>query len=382
MKKLLIVPVMMLLIFGLASCGSADYAQDEAYYDGSDDSSSGNVVGDTNDDVDTSTPTLLDAGDIPALADRKIIYEANVTLITDALDDFNTALETVLADYTVYIESQSVTSDTLRVTLRVLSSEYADLLVALQTEGEVVSSTQTSEDITNSYSSFEARYEALQTQHERVLAILDQATELSDVLTLTEELSDIEAELNEVGKQLETYDALVEFSTINLTVTEVDDINQILDAARIPNIYYVGHSKNSIDVKVYNYSLNDGVINLVVKDNGEVVYEESLSVNAEGYADFSITDLDSGTEYRIEATYDEDGYRTSNRDYMTVDTEHTFISQSGTVFTTSIALLGTIFEFAGYTIIALIPFAIVGGLIFVPVRYAVKKRKANKDKKE
>jgi hypothetical protein len=381
MKKILIVPIMFLMIFGLASCGSADNVQDETYYDNSDDAY-GSTVGDSTIYDDTSTPTLLDAGDIPALAERKIIYEANVTLITSGLDDFNDALELVLSDYTVYIESQSLTSDTLRVTLRVLSSEYTELLAALQTEGEVVSSIQTSEDITNSYSSFEARYEALQTQHERVLAILDQATDLSDILTLTEELSDIEAELNEVGKQLETYDALVEFSTINLTVTEVDDINQILDSARVPNISYVDHSKSSIDVKVYNYSLNDGVINLVVKDNGEVVFEESLSVNAEGYVDFSITDLDSGTEYRIEATYDEEGYRTSNRDYMTVDTEHTFISQSGTVFTTSTALLGTIFEFAGYTVIALLPFAIVGGLIFIPIRYVVKKRKTNKEKDE
>jgi hypothetical protein len=55
-------------------------------------------------------------------------------------------------------------------------------------------------------------------------------------------------------------------------------------------------------------------------------------------------------------------------------TESTFGNRFTTVFSSSLTLLVTLFEYLGLTIAALTPFAVVGAVVFLPIRFLILPR--------
>ena len=121
----------------------------------------------------------------------------------------------------------------------------------------------------------------------------------------------IETELNEIGYQLATYDALVDYSTINLVMVKTEDVIILLDRTEKPYLQVVDYDSDSISVKVFNTSENSVTMYLDVKDNGVVV--ETFEQDAYGisYLEFELTDLDPATSYTFEIYDLEDDHSVS-----------------------------------------------------------------------
>ncbi|QVK21090.1 DUF4349 domain-containing protein [Mycoplasmatota bacterium] len=133
-----------------------------------------------------------EVSDIPALENRKIIYTSNLVLESTEPDNVYTNLENRLALYDAYIEQEMITEKRFTLKIRVRSENMKDFVNDIKTDGEVVSYSKTSQDVTTKYSTFESRKEALEAEHKRIL-----------------ELIEVEADLNYIGSQLSNYDSLI-----------------------------------------------------------------------------------------------------------------------------------------------------------------------------
>ena len=71
----------------------------------------------------------------------------------------------------------------------------------------------------------EARIASLQTEYDRLLELLAQAESVDTLIMLEQRLSDVRYQLESYKSQLRTYDNLVDYSTVEISVDEVQRVS-------------------------------------------------------------------------------------------------------------------------------------------------------------
>ena len=130
----------------------------------------------------------------------KLILRADLTLETQDFDATSADLEKLTAETGGYIESSSLSGDkgsrSAYYTLRIPQEKFETFYAQLGDRAHVVYSSRSSEDITEQYTDIETRLATLQTKHERLLALLDQAGKMEDIISLETRLADCEYEID------------------------------------------------------------------------------------------------------------------------------------------------------------------------------------------
>ena len=113
--------------------------------------------------------------------------------------------------------------------------QYGDLMIRIPAEnldlflsqvGEetnVLSKSETTENVTLTYVSTQSRVLALETEQQRLLELLENAETMEDLLTIEARLTDVRWELENYASQLRVLDNQVNYSTVYLNVWEVDE---------------------------------------------------------------------------------------------------------------------------------------------------------------
>ncbi|MFK5882946.1 MAG: DUF4349 domain-containing protein [Candidatus Izemoplasma sp.] len=379
-KRILILITFLSLILIMAGCGS-DY--DDVYYE------------DSYQEVDTepvapdpvvTTPDLaggetVQTAAVPALENRKIIYIASLNMESpDPEAIYNNVIDN-LDTYTAYIESANITSLRYTIKIRVLSENFTDFVEEIKTAGDILSYTKTSEDVTNSYSTFEARKLALETQHARILELISVAVDLDDILTLEDARFEIETELNEIGESLANFDSLVDFSTITLTIYKTSETEVILPRTSEPTVSVLGSTKDSVEIEVFNHEEVAVIIYVDLLQNGEFIRQYEQAAYGDSKAVFAIGDLKSNTDYTFKVTAISSENRVSYIVSRSATTNTTFINDITNIFRSSIGVLVTVLKFLGLAFVALSPFLFIGALFYIPGRLLYKKVKPTLDDK-
>ncbi len=376
MKKiaLVIITVTVILLSGCSSSEmEADYVLNTESYRASGTDESG-TDGSIDFEDDSSGGDISDFADNPVLANRKIIYIANLAILAEDPNAVYDIILSKLAIYEAYIEEEEITETRYEITIRVLSANMIDFINDIKDNGELVSYSKTSEDITNSYSTFEARKEALETQHARILELIEIAVNLDDILTLEEERIDIESELNEIGLVLANYDSLVDYSTINLVMVKTENVVELLSRSEKPYLEVTSYDVDSISVKVFNTSENTTTLYLVVKENGELVDSYEQEAYGISYLEFDLSDLNPDTTYSFEIYSQELDHSVSLSNLSVITTNKTYLIKVADVFIISYNSLVSVVSFLGLAITALAPFLVVGGIVFFPARVLYVKK--------
>ncbi len=376
-RKIFVLFVLLTSGILLSGCAMKDEAQ---YYDGDADEYS-NV--DTTqkepapeiDEPDINGGDVVLSADIPALENRKIIYTSSLLMEDPEPSEVYADVVALLDTYSAYIESANINSERYIVKIRVLSANFTDFVEEIKTSGDLLSFTKSSQDVTNSYSTFEARKLALETQHTRILELLAEAADLNTILILEDARFEIETELNQVGNSLANYDSLVDFSTINLTIRKTNEQVVVLPRTEEPGVMLEEKGIDYINLEVHNYQDYPVVIQVDLLINGEFKQQYEKEAYADSTAVFNIAELDSNKEYTFKVTALASEHTLSKTVTRKITTEPTFINNIGNTFVNSFNLLVTFFEYSGYVVTALLPFTIVGAGVFFPVRYLIKKRR-------
>ena len=246
-KRTLLLILSVILILSVVACGSKSengmstspqpYAEKYSSYDYEmiEESAPQMAMMDTYD-----TGAFLSKANTQITDTRKIIKNVDLTLETL---EFDKAVDSIKADAVAqggYIESSYVSgrsindgygynqryaSFTIRVPANVLSN-YVD---SLSKTYNMLSINESSSDITDQYYDTESRLNSLLTQEERLLSMLEGATELQYMLEIERNLADVRYQIENYYSTLTRYDNQVSMSTVSIYLQEVVKYQEIVE---------------------------------------------------------------------------------------------------------------------------------------------------------
>lgn len=227
----------------MTGCGSSDKASNggyyaaatESYYDTSTDyvmekgeSFTGNV---------TATQ-VTEANQASQTSTRKLIRTVDLQVETKTFNDVVNSVNTKVNELGGYVESmntyngssysnyrQTRTSD---MVLRIPKDKADEFLDMVSGASNVVSRSENMKDVTLSYVDMKSHKEALQTEYDRLLVLLENAEILEDIITLENRLSDVRYQIESMESQLRSYDDKVDYTTISLTIKEVEELTPVV----------------------------------------------------------------------------------------------------------------------------------------------------------
>ena len=170
--------------------------------------------------------------------DAKVIRSAELTIQTT---EFNQSVEALAAlteeqgGYyeTAQVEGGGINSQNARrsayYVVRVPKENFVAFRDALGEVGHLYSITEDTKDVGEAYYDTEARLEALNIKRERLLALLDKAEIMEDIIALESALADVQYEIDSHTTTLRKYDSLIDFSTFRIHLNEMVKIDQGVD---------------------------------------------------------------------------------------------------------------------------------------------------------
>lgn len=226
---------------------------------GTNDSSPENPIED-NSTEDNST--VLPEND---LSHRKLIRTVDITLETKSFDTLKTELEKAVDSFGGYAEYTTLNTPSYHnasrhysLTLRIPSENLDTFLEKAGTLGTITHHTESQEDITLDYVDLTTYQSSLDIEYEKVTQLLEQATDLDQILLLESKLSDLRYERDRLESRIRTYDNLIEYSTVHMEIEEVAFEKPVKDSlgTRISTTF-----RSSMEtVKVFSLNLVVGII--------------------------------------------------------------------------------------------------------------------------
>lgn len=201
MKKRLIVLLLIVLTVLVAGCSAKNLS-----YEG--DSSSDNYNLDSNNLI------------LPEESDRKIVYTITAQIQTE---DFNESRQKIFDETLTaqgYIESSNINdtegNQNASYTLRIKTENLNAFLDKFETFGTVYSQNSYSEDITQNYIDVSAKIDAYTNEIELLEQYCETEEDPSIVFQYTQRISQLTETLSNYQMQLNVFDSMVEYSTVNI----------------------------------------------------------------------------------------------------------------------------------------------------------------------
>ena len=190
------------------------------------------------DEVPMSTQASANVPDTqnPAEQARKWIVTVKMEAETDDLDVLLAQLEGKIAALSGYVEDQQIYNGSAysgrryryaNLTVRVPADQVEAFTEHMSGISNIISKNKTMDDVTLQYVATESRMKALKAEEERLLELMAQAENMSDLLQIEARLTDVRYELESVTSQLRVYDNLVDYATIHLNLTEVQEYTPV-----------------------------------------------------------------------------------------------------------------------------------------------------------
>ena len=220
------------------------------------------------------------------LSDQKLITTMDISAETEDLDALMAELNTQIAELGGYIEYQNTYFGSAyqshryrsaNLTIRIPAEKLDAFLLHVEGVSNVVSKQQSQENVTLQYVDTESRMNALQAEHDRLLELMDQAGDLSDLLEIEKRLTEVLYELESTTAQLRSLDNQVSYATVELYIDEVTEFTetqeqnmwQRIGSGFVENIRSIGDWLVDVFVWLVTYSpqllVIGGVIFLIVR---------------------------------------------------------------------------------------------------------------------
>ncbi len=236
-KTACIIVSALLLLLALASCGSGMKAS-EANYDagysapsnaGYDSSDAFGYSNFSKADVETAVPAADDA----LLNDsaRKLIKTVRLEMETKEFDPCLSAVYESISAAGGYVEASDIRGGAsygryytrrASLTVRVPAERLEEFTQGVSTLGNLLSRTENASDVTSEYYDTQSHIKALRSEYDTLLGILEKCTQLTDVISVQSRITNVLYQIESYETQLRNYDSLVAYSTVNMTIDEVE----------------------------------------------------------------------------------------------------------------------------------------------------------------
>ena len=166
------------------------------------------------------------------LTDRKLIRKINMTAETEDMDALLAQVYQRVNELSGYIESRNVQNGSnysggrtryATLTVRIPADKLDQFVEQVSDVSNIISTVETSDDVTLKYVATESRLKVLQAEEERLLEFLSKAETVKEMLEIEARLTNVRAELESIASQLKVYDNLVDYGTVTLRIDEVKE---------------------------------------------------------------------------------------------------------------------------------------------------------------
>ena len=176
-----------------------------------------------------------DPGSGAQLSDQKLITTVEINAETEDLDALMPQLSEHIAQLGGYVEFQntyygsaysSYRHRSANMTIRIPADKLPDFLLHVEGASNVISKQQSQDNVTLQYVDTESRVAALEAERDRLMELLEQAGDLSDLLKIEERLTDVLYDLESTTAQLRSLDNQVSYATVILFISEVKTLTE------------------------------------------------------------------------------------------------------------------------------------------------------------
>lgn len=228
-KHLLAVLLAALVLVSIAGCSAESESVREPaadqFYGGIYDSADNGVAEKVMDQTSTSTGSTV-------LQNQKLVRTMTLEAETDDMDALMSELDRKVNALGGYVEYKSMRNGSssashryryVDMTIRIPADQLDAFVDHISGQTNVVYHNESADDITLRYVATQSRITALETEQQRLLELLAKAENMSDLLMIEERLTNVRTELEEVTSQMRLYDNMVNYGTVKLSVTEVQE---------------------------------------------------------------------------------------------------------------------------------------------------------------
>lgn len=168
---------------------------------------------------------------------RKLIRTVNMSVETKEFDTVMATLEQRVSELGGYIEkmdsyngsvySSSRSSRSASMTARIPADQLNVFLGEVSEISNVTRRSENVQDVTLDYVDLASHKKTLQAEHDRLVELIEQAEYIEDIITIEQRLSNVRYQIESMESQLRTYDNKVDYSTVYLDVSEVQELTPV-----------------------------------------------------------------------------------------------------------------------------------------------------------
>ncbi len=238
MKKIAALLLSLFVVLSFSACSSSSLSDknSDSFYSINDQTATEEYYGGESGEIfDSVASEEMSISENQYDSGRKRIRRFELDVETLEFDLFVSSVKQKVSDFGGYIESSSVSGNSYNYSAgrrdatfvcRVPSDKLDEFVNTVGGLGNVTYCYEDSDDVTLNYVDVEARIASLQTEYDRLLELLAEADSIDSIIVLEERLSEVRYQLESYQSQLRTYDNLIDYSTVNLSVREVTRITE------------------------------------------------------------------------------------------------------------------------------------------------------------
>lgn len=187
--------------------------------------------------AENSSAQANSAGSVAENPNRKLIRNVNLSVETKEFDTLMTAVTEQVRSLGGYIENSNTyngssysghrNNKSSNLTIRIPKDKLDEFLETVSGISNVVRRSENVNDVTLAYVDLESHKNALKVEQERLIALLEKAETVEDIITVENRLSDVRYQLENMESRLRTYDNQVDYSTVYLDISEVKELTPV-----------------------------------------------------------------------------------------------------------------------------------------------------------
>ena len=176
---------------------------------------------------------------------RKLIKTANLSVETMEFDSLLSYIEHRTTELGGYVESMNVHNGSsydryyysnregyyhnrsADLVLRIPEGSLGAFLTNVEENSNIVSRSENVKDVTLEYVDLDSHKKVLETERDRLLVLMENASTIEDLIVLESRLSEVRYQIETMESQLRTYDNQIDYSTVRLDISEVVEYTRI-----------------------------------------------------------------------------------------------------------------------------------------------------------
>ena len=247
----------LLIILLLTSCGSKDASSNSQEDTGGAPSITDNIT----------SPEEGKGEELSPLEPEKVIttiqmdfetteFEKTIESLTQIIQGHKAYVENSNSSYNQYYNNKSYKYATY--TIRVPKDQVSNFKNALIGIGNMTQESTSKEDVTKYYKDTASRLKVVTTKESRLLALMEKASKIEDIIALENQLSQTIYEKEQLQSTLSGIDDQVDFSTVHINIQEVEKLTN----AESPSTGFGTRVKNAFSDSLYRFNI--GIQNFVI----------------------------------------------------------------------------------------------------------------------